>query len=379
MAEPVATSTTRRTLWRMLAVLLGLTAMVLGASVSVMAGTSRTAETVRDRSAPSILELASVRTAMIRADAAAIDSFRTGRARLAGPGDDYQRYLATATQGLAEAAGDVTAGEDSSLKIQLVEGQIVSYTGLVAQAQAHYRQDAADSLPTVYLWYASVQLHGSDGILDQLDLLAKGESDSLGDRLSGGWLSPWATVLWVAPIGILLVALGYAQWFLGRRFRRRLNAWLLAATVLLVGLGAGTSLALVSKSRLGDTRDTLASATQLAKQQGSGVDTEGQSDLARMLRGQCPHEATECGYSVQKFLSAPVATAATSTDVAGAAKEQTEDNKMAADGRMVNREAGSASRVASYALIALAVALLIGVTVWLGLRPRLEEYRFRPR
>src|SRR5690242_2493298 len=103
MAEPVATSTTRRTLWHMLAVLLGLTAAVLGASVSVMAGTNRTAETIRDRIAPSILELASVRIAMIRADTAAIDNFRTGRARLAGPGDDYQRYLATATQGLADA------------------------------------------------------------------------------------------------------------------------------------------------------------------------------------------------------------------------------------------------------------------------------------
>jgi multisubunit Na+/H+ antiporter MnhB subunit len=376
---PATTSTTRRTLWRLLAALLGLTVAVLAASVSVMAGTSRTAETVRGRSAPSILELAGVRTAMIRADAAAIDSFRTRRARLAGPGDDYQRYLATATQGLAQAAGDIVAGEKSSLRIQLVEGQIVSYTGLVGQADAHYRQDNNDSLATIYLWYASQMLHDDGGILDQIDGLTADESSTLEDRLSSGWLSPATTLLWVAPILALLGALIYTQRFLRVRFRRRLNAWLLVGTVLLVALAGGTSLALVSKSRLAQTRTALAGAAQLAKEQATGIDTQGQGNLAGMLRDLCPGPDARalCGGTVQQFLSAHVAPPPTSADAT--AQGQNEDNKVAQDSRAVNQKARSASDAASYTLVALVVAVLLGTTVWLGLRPRIEEYRFRSR
>jgi multisubunit Na+/H+ antiporter MnhB subunit len=376
---PAATSTTRRTLWQLLAALLGLTAVVLAASVSVMAGTSRTAETVRGRSAPSILELAAVRTAMIRADAAAIDSFRTGRARLAGPGDDYQRYLAAATQGLAEAARDIVAGEKSSLRIQLVEGQIVSYTGLVGQAHAHYRQNSGDSLATVYLWYASLLLHDGGGILDQIDGLTGDESSALAGRLSSGWLSPAATLLWVVPMLALLGALLYAQRFLRQRFRRRLNAWLLVSTVLLVTLAGGTSLALVSKSRLAQTRTALTGAEQLAKEQASGVDAQGQRNLAQMLRDLCPRpgEEAQCGWTVQEFLSAHLASSG--ADPSAAAPGADEDNRVAEGGRAVNREAESASGAASYALVGLVVAVLLGTAVWLGLRPRIEEYRFRSR
>ncbi|MEV6848570.1 hypothetical protein [Actinoplanes sp. NPDC051411] len=378
---PATTSTTRRTLWRLLAALLGLTVAVLAASVSVMAGTSRTAETVRSRSAPSILELAGVRTAMIRADAAAIDSFRTGRARLAGPGDDYQRYLATATQGLAQAAGDIVAGETSSLRIQLVEGQIVSYTGLVGQADAHYRQDSHDSLATDYLWYASLMLHDDGGILDQIDGLTADESSALAGRLSSGWLSPAATLLWVVPILALLGALIYTQRFLRVRFRRRLNAWLLVGTVLLVALAGGTSLALVSKSRLAQTRTALTGAEQLAKEQAAGVDAQGQGTLAQMLRDLCPARdgQPQCGGTVQQFLSTHLAPPPPSAGRPAAAPGLDEDNKVAQGSRTVNREAEAASGAASYTLVGLVLAVLLGTTVWLGLRPRIEEYRFRSR
>ena len=380
---PAATSTTRRTLWQLLAALLGLTAAVLAASVSVMGGTSRAAETVRTRSAPSILELAAVRTAMIRADAAAIDSFRTGRARLAGPGDDFQRYIAAATQGLAQAAGDVAAddvaaGERSGLRIQLVEGLIVNYTGLVGQAHAHYRQDSGDSLATVYLWYASLLLHDDNGILDQIDGLTGDESAALGGRLASGWLSPVATLLWVVPMLALLGALVYAQLFLRERFRRRLNAWLLLGTALLVLLAAGTSLALVSKSRLAQTRTALAGAEQLAKRQAADTDAQGQGNLAGMLRKLCPRQGEEanCGWTVKEFLSAHPAADQAPTP---AARAQADDNDVAESGRRVNRDAEAASGAASYALVGLAVAVLLGTTVWLGLRPRIEEYRYRSR
>jgi len=383
MTSPFSRNT-RRTLWQLLAALLGLTTVVLAASVSVMAGTSRTAETVRTRSAPSILALAAVRTSMIRADAAAIDSFRTGRARLAGPGDDYQRYIAAATQGLAQAAGDIVTGEKSSLRIQLVEGLIVTYTGLVGQAHAHYLQNSDDSLATVYLWYASLLVHDGGGILDQLDGLTGDESSALAGRLSSGWLSPAATLLWVVPMIALLGVLVFAQLFLRERFRRRLNAWLLLGMVLLVTLAAGTSLALVSKSRLAQTRSALTGAEQLAQRQAADTDAQGQRYLAQMLRTLCPHQGQEeqCGWTVKEFLSAhpaPTASTTPSADPSAAVRAQAEDNQVAEGGREVNRDAEAASGAASYALVGLAVAVLLGTTVWLALRPRIEEYRYRPR
>jgi hypothetical protein len=178
----------------------------------------------------------------------------------------------------------------------------------------------------------------------------------------------------------LLGALLYTQRFLRERFRRRLNAWLLVGLALLLLLAGGTSLALVSKSRLAQTRTALTGAEQLATRQAAGIDAQGQGNLAQMLRDLCPRQGEEadCGFTVQEFLTAHP-TATPTADPAAAARAQDEDNQVAEDGRAVNREAESASGAASYALVGLVIAVLLGTTVWLGLRPRIEEYRFRSR
>jgi len=158
----------------------------------------------------------------------------------------------------------------------------------------------------------------------------------------------------------------------------------MVGTVLLVTLAAGTSLALVSRSRLAQTRAALAGAEQLAKRQAGHTDAQGQSHLAQMLRHLCARQGDEatCGWTVEEFLAAhpaPTQSTTPSPDPAAAARAEAEDNQVAEGGRDVNRHAEAASSAASYAVVGLVVAVLLGATVWLGLRARIEEYRYRPR
>lgn len=364
-------STTRRTLLRVLGGLLVVTGLVLATSLAVVSGTHRTAETIRTQDIPSILELAAVRTALVRADTAAIDSFQSQQARLAGPGEEYQNQIAAASQSLAQAAEDIGAGAGSSRRIQLVEGLLVTYIGLMGQADAHFRKSGSGGLAPIYLWYASRLLHSPDvGILAQLDGLLQDASRALRARLSSGWLSRGATLIWAVPVLILLVLLVRTQLFLRRRFRRRINGWLAAATVILVVLAAGASFALVSKQQLVDAEHKLSQVREDSEEQFDGIEREGQRALAELVTSSCPGPEGSCGVTVDDFRH-------------GLADEPVPspvpDNQVSDDSRAVNEQAVSGTSAASGALVVLFAASPIILLVWLGLRPRIEEYRYRSR
>ncbi|WP_422770786.1 hypothetical protein ACN28C_29620 [Plantactinospora sp. WMMC1484] len=359
-------STTRRTLLRLLGCLLGATALVLTSSLAVVWGTHRTAETVRTRSLPSVMELAAVRTALVRADTAAITSFQSRQAGLAGPGEEYQNQIAAASQSLAQAAEDIGSGDGtSSRRIQLVEGLLVTYVGLVGQADAHYRKSGPGGLATAYLWYASRLLHSEQGILAQLDSLLAAETDALEARLASGWLSPAATLLWLVPALILLVG---TQLFLHRRFRRMVNWGLATSTLLLALLVAGTSFALVSKAQLADAGAELSEVRRLSGEQFRAADREGAMALERLLRDSCVRD-DGCDISSDVFrpgLTAGSPMPVADRDVLGRAEE-------------VDEQAGAATSATSWAFVVLLLVSPIALLVWLGLRPRLEEYRYRSR
>src|SRR5215468_4112735 len=114
-----ARSTTRRTLRRLLAGLLALTATVFVTTLLMFTRVHRTAETVRTRTAPSIVDLAAARLALVQADAAVITSFQTPEGQLTGPGEEFQNQRAIAGQNLTEAAEDNVAGELGSRRLQL--------------------------------------------------------------------------------------------------------------------------------------------------------------------------------------------------------------------------------------------------------------------
>jgi hypothetical protein len=204
---------TTHALRRLLIALIAAAVAVLATTAWGFQGTRSAAERVELHSVPSILQVMAARTALVEADEAAIRSFQTGEVRLTGPGERYQNQIAVASQSLTQLAQDSVAGEGASQTIQLVTGLLVSYVGLIEQADAHYRQDGRSVLGTADLWYASRLLHMPDGgILAQLDGLREAESRALAaevtsGRMAVGWMAGWIVPLLVF-LGLLVLAQG---------------------------------------------------------------------------------------------------------------------------------------------------------------------------
>src|SRR5262249_53903698 len=154
------------------------------------------------RTAPAITELAAARLALVKADAEVINSFQTDQVQLTGPGEEFQNQMAIAGQSLTQVAEHNMAGEPGSRRLELVEGLLVTYQGLVGQAVAHVRQAAGerqagvDALGVTDLWSASRLLHGNvvpmqdrtparlGGILGELDQLTEEQQRALNDQLA---------------------------------------------------------------------------------------------------------------------------------------------------------------------------------------------------
>src|SRR5215813_12546148 len=115
-------STTRRTLLALVAGLLIMTVTVFATTLLAFTRVHRTADTVRTRAAPAIIEVAAARVALERADSAAITSVKNKAVRLSGPGQEFQHQFAIAEQSLTQVAEDNMAGEEGSRTIHFVEG-----------------------------------------------------------------------------------------------------------------------------------------------------------------------------------------------------------------------------------------------------------------
>lgn len=367
-------STTRKTLQTLCVVLLVATAVVFGTSLWVFQNVHGTVETVRTSTAPAIIDVLTAAAALVEADRAAIASLGTGKAQFTGPGQQYQNQIALAGQSLAQAAEDNAAGEDGSQTIQLVEGLLVSYQNLIGHADANFRESPGSILGTTDLWYASHQLHVVDiGILAQLSRLLEVQRRALDSQLSANSMTTVAVLVWVPPIVFLFVVLCVTQVFLKRCFRRTLNPFLLLATVLLVGLSVVMSLTIWSQNRLQDSRANL---DQLVNDWGAQIrvaDVEGQRGLQNAVQG-CAQVEGGCGVTVTKF-AADLETA--NQDAAN--RTATETIIVPQRTMQVNGQIATAGRYADlWFLIPLGTAL-IAVLILLGLRPRIEEYRYRPR
>lgn len=358
---------TRRTLQRLCAGLLAGTVVVLVASWSAFQGVHRTAQTVQTRTAPSILEVDQARAALVAADAAAINSFHTGEVRLAGPGVQYQNQIAAASRSLAQVAEDNVAGSAGSQRIQLVEGLLVAYVGLIEQADALYRQDGGTELGKAHLWYASRLLHG--GLLSQLDTLRQDEQRALSRQLSSGWLKPLAVSVWIGAILALLVLLLAAQIFLSLRFRRTLNPPLIGATVLLLVFTAGPSYSLVARHRLVAARHTLSQVGQDWRAQMEQTDRRGQRTLATLVTSACLPTTGGCGDTVSRFL----------VDLSDpqTGSGATDGQQPTARIRKVNEQTVAAADTGSFDVLMSSAALAVAALILLGLWPRINEYRYQ--
>jgi hypothetical protein len=326
---------------------------------------------VRTRTVPAVAQIAIARAALVRADNAAIHSFTTNEVQLAGPGEEYQNQIAIAGQSLTLVAENNMAGGEGSRALQLVEGLLVTYTAQIEQADAHFRQPRGEALGTVDLWSASRMLHNPDGgILAQLDTLLNKQYEALDNQLLSNSMTPRSALTLFVPIVGLVALLLSAQVAMWRRFRRRVNLWLVLAVVLLIALSMVTSRNIVSQHHLKAARTTLNQLVGDRQKQTSVTDVEGQHALLDQVRDACD-QPDGCGDTVARFITA--------VDERGRAAAGPDDSRLIDETQKVNEETAAAGADSGLEPSIYILTLLIAAAVLLGFRPRLNEYRYRPR
>jgi hypothetical protein len=150
---------------------------------------------------------------------------------------DFHTQISVATQSLALAASDNVTGLEGRQSVQTVDALIAVYTGWIEKANL---EPSGTPLQAAYLSYAKSVLGDTTkqppagSVMDRLNKLQVSQEKVVKWQTSFGWLLrlAWsaALVLCVALLGALVEA----QRFSRRRFRRRWNRPLAAATALLV-------------------------------------------------------------------------------------------------------------------------------------------------
>jgi hypothetical protein len=127
------------------------------------------------------------------------------------------------TSGLVAEAAQAQPADAAALAV--LNRQVLDYQAAIEQARANNRQGFP--VGAQYLRGASAELRSS--ALPVLDELVAANAERAGSRMRVGGGAVFPVVLGLALVGLVL-----AQLWLARRFHRRVNPGLLAATVVLV-------------------------------------------------------------------------------------------------------------------------------------------------
>ncbi|MET7670382.1 hypothetical protein [Micromonospora luteifusca] len=354
-ASPLV-STTRQTLVRLRGWLLGITAVTLGTSLAIFLGVAGNADVAADRSVPAILASYDAQDALRNAHLAAVRNFAEGGEVLGGPGVDYQRQIAGAGQYLTLLAENNAAGDKGTQAIQTIEALLVTYTGLIGQADARYRDASLRALGVAALRDAASLL---DDILVRLDRLRGMQLRALDSQVHNVWTNKLTAGVWLLPLVGLGVLLIRTQVYLTRRFRRTVNVPLLVATVATVGMVALTSLSLGSASQLDRARAGVEAVHGSRQGQLEDVRFWAADGLASAVREQCRAACADTIAEIGTRSPSPSSTPGRAVIAADVAI--TADAVGAADSRSVEL---------ALPLLALGIAVL----VLAGFRPRLAEY-----
>jgi len=280
--RPVAGSTPA-SLKRLIVMVLAGTVLLWLTATTLQRSLQSTAESVRGSASPAYLDAVQARAALSDADRAAWQSFRSGAAQLTGPGQQYQNDLTNASQALQRLAALEPPGSAGSMRLQTISGQLVTYQGLVEQADAAYRADIAlgagskGELGFAYLTYASSALRDPQGgLLASIDQLAGPDQQALRGQLASTWADPVLLVAFAVPALLALAGIAAAQTFLRRRFRRAVSLPLLLAALLACGLSAWMVIATLHA----DTAFAAARTTALPRVTGLWQAQTGAADSA---------------------------------------------------------------------------------------------------
>lgn len=201
-----------------------------------------------------LVRVQSIQTDLLRADATATNAFLVGGLEPAAQRAAYDQAMSSSSARIAEAA---QAQPADAAALAVLNQQILDYDAGIEQARANNRQGFP--VGAQYLRLASAQLRSS--ALPVLDELVAANAERADRRMGvgGGYIFPVLCLL--AVVGLVL-----AQLWLARRFHRRVNPGLLAATlVLLLALvgalvGMAALSAQVRDTRIGSFADVNAAA-----------------------------------------------------------------------------------------------------------------------
>lgn len=336
---------------RWLAMTLTATVVLWITATVILLGLHGTVQSVRGSTSLAYLDVIEAHAALSNADRAAWESFRTGEAQFAGPGLQFQNYITNASQDLQRLAA--LSGSAGSQRLQTVSGQLVIYQALVEQAYAAYRTDIALGVPNerlgyAYLAEASNSMRNRGGLLATIHNLDVIDHRTLETRLASPFANP-ALFLAFALAGILgLGTLIAIQDFLRRRFRRRISSALLLAAALVCVLMAWMAIVILpADSAFAAARVTA--LPDLTSSWNRQIQTVDATAAALQLR------ATAAG-------NASGALPGTATQPASTAL----DTDLAAAGNTAGLPIGIPALAAAIATLA-----------WLGVKPRMNEYRVK--
>jgi hypothetical protein len=191
-----------------------------------------------------LVRVQSIETNLLSADASATNAFLVGGLEPAAQRATYDRALSDTSALVAQAA---RAQPADAAALAVLNQQVLDYDAAIEQARANNRQGFP--VGAQYLRLASGQLRSA--ALPVLDELVAANAERADQRMSvgGGYLFPVVCLL-------ALAALVAAQLELARRFHRRINPGLLAASVVLLLALVGSLIGMsVLRSHVESTRN----------------------------------------------------------------------------------------------------------------------------
>lgn len=351
LARQIDVRTTPERLRRQLAMIfVGIAVFWMTATI-VELGLHGTVQSARGRTVPAYLAVIRAHAALSDADRAAWQSFRSGEAEFNGPGVPFQDDITNASQDFQQLAA-LSGGP----QLQTASGQLVNYQALVEQADAAYREDTVleaasrHELGYAYLTYASQSMRGAGGLLSTVGDLAAADRRAATGQLASSWAAGALMLTFALAGGLALWSLVRTQVFLRRKFHRRYNPPLLLATALACGLMGWGALAILPADGAFHAAGSTALPKLVRAWQAQIGDTD---DEATALRA---HGAG--GGSAGPSGGSPVAAAPASGAL---------DDDLAA-------AANTGGLPVGIPVLTVAMAAL----AWLGIKPRLDEYRGRP-
>ncbi|MET8045723.1 hypothetical protein ABZU25_33240 [Micromonospora sp. NPDC005215] len=364
---PPWVSSTRQTLVRLRGWLLGVTVVALATSLAVVLGVAGNADVAAERSVPAILASYDAQDALRNAHLAAVDSLGDGGVVLGvgGPGVEFQRQIAAAGQYLTLLAENNAAGDDGTRDIQTIEALLVTYTGLIGQADARFRDAELRALGVAVLRDAASLLND---ILARIMELRGKQLLALEDQTHNRWTNELTAALWLLPLVALGVLLVRTQVYLTRRFRRAVNVPLLLATVAAVGMAALTALSSWSAHRLDETRADVVVVHDSRQWQISDVSFRAADGLAAEVQAECRIGCEDTIRELRSKAPSPSPSPSASSSLSSTAPPD------AAADAAITADARDAADSRSVELALPVLALGIAVLVLAGFRPRLAEY-----